>query len=106
MVARPPAAARADRRRGGHGARGRPVRARPPGAGVGGHLSPAGAPRPLPGRVRAGAAAARPVSADLLVAVARQLAGRSEDAQLATRFIRAAAPAAMRARQTRVLVQL
>jgi hypothetical protein len=50
--------------------------------------------------------AARPVSADLLVAVARQLAGRSEDAQLATRFIRAAAPAAMRARQTRAWVQL
>jgi hypothetical protein len=40
------------------------------------------------------------------VAVARQLAGRSEDAQLATRFIRAAAPAAMRARQTRAWVQL
>jgi hypothetical protein len=50
--------------------------------------------------------AARPVSADLLVAVARQLAGRSEDAQLATRFIRAAAPAAMRARQTRAWLQL
>ena len=50
--------------------------------------------------------AARPVSADLLVAVARQLAGRSEDAQLAIRFIRAAAPAAMRARQTRAWVQL
>jgi len=50
--------------------------------------------------------AARPVSADLLVAVARQLAGRSEDAQLATRFIRAATPAAMRARQTRAWIQL
>jgi hypothetical protein len=50
--------------------------------------------------------AARPVSADLLVAVARQLAGRGEDAQLATRFIRAAAPAAMRARQTRAWIQL
>jgi len=50
--------------------------------------------------------AARPVSADLLVAVARQLTGRSEDPQLAIRFIRAAAPAAMRARQTRAWVQL
>ena len=50
--------------------------------------------------------AARPVSADLLVAVARQLAGRSEEAQFATRFIRAAAPAAMRARQTRAWIQL
>ena len=50
--------------------------------------------------------AARPVSADLLVAVAQQLAGRSEDAQLATRFLRAATPAAMRARQTRAWIQL
>jgi len=50
--------------------------------------------------------AARPVSSDLLVAVARVLAGRSEDAQLALRFIRAAAPAAMRARQTRAWIQL
>ena len=50
--------------------------------------------------------AARPVSADLLVAVARQLAGRNEDPQLASRFIRAAAPAAMRARQTRAWIQL
>ena len=58
MVARPPAAARADRRRGGHGARGRPVRARPPGAGGAGHLRRGGAPRPLPGGGRDGAAAA------------------------------------------------
>ena len=50
--------------------------------------------------------AAQPVSADLLVALARQLSSPGEDAQLATRFIRVAAPSAMRARQTRAWIQL